>query len=494
MNKFIDLRQYLAAVESQGELQRVSGAHWDLEMGAIVELIYREGQDPKPVMVFDNIPGYPRGFRTAFGMLASTWRLATTLGLPEDETAPMQLHQNWHRRQKEIRPIAPRLVPTGPVMENTVRGADVDVLQFPVPRFHEMDGGRYIGTAHAVIQKDPDTGWVNVGTYRVMVAGRDRLALHATPGKHGNIISNKYFDKGQVMPVAIVIGLDPVLWWLACQPDTPWGMSEYEAAGGISGEPLQLITGPCSGLPFPAHAEIVIEGECHPNEYFDEGPFGEWSGYYANRGLKPVPEPVIRVQAIHYRNDPILTCSMPAVPPHTFTLMLAVADSVGIRRRLEEYGVPGIKGVWSNFSGSGGLFNVIALEQLYSGHALQAGILASQYSAEMGAFTVVVDEDIDPSDMDQVLWAMVTRTRLDRQMHVIPHCHTNSVNPAIPPEEKMRDGKKKMLTSARVVIDACRDLSWKEDWYPVARISAALREKTMQKWQAVLSGLLKRPE
>jgi UbiD family decarboxylase len=181
---------------------------------------------------------------------------------------------------------------------------------------------------------------------------------------------------------------------------------------------------------------------------------------------------------------------MPAVPPHTFTLMLAVADSVGIRRRLEEYGVPGIKGVWSNFSGSGGLFNVIALEQLYSGHALQAGILASQYSAEMGAFTVVVDDDIDPSNMDQVLWAMVTRTRLDRQMHVIPNCHTNNVNPAISPEEKMQDGKMKLLTSARVVIDACRELSWKKDWYPISRISPELREQTMQKWQAVLSGLL----
>lgn len=487
---FTDLRQFLAAVDSRGELKTVKGAAWDLEMGALVELVYREGKDPKPVMVFDDIPGYPKGFRTAFGMLASTWRLARTLGLPENETAPMQLHQNWYRRHQEIRAIAPRAVDTGPVMENTVTGAGIDVLKFPVPRFHEMDGGRYIGTAHAVIQKDPDSGWVNVGTYRVMVAGKDRLALHATPGKHGNIMTNKYFAKGMAMPVAIAIGLDPVLWWFACQPDTPWGMSEYEAAGGIMGKPFEVITGAHSGLPFPAHCEIVIEGECRPGETVDEGPFGEWSGYYANRGLKPVPEPVIRVTAIHHRNNPILTCSMPAVPPHTFTLMLAIADSVGIRSRLENYGIPGIKGVWSNFTGSGGLFNVISLEQLYSGHALQAGILASQYSAEMGAFTVVVDDDIDPSNMDQVLWAMVTRTRLDRQIHVIPHCHTNNVHPAIPPEEKMQDGKIKLLTAARVVIDACRELSWKKDWYPVSRISPEFREQMLQKWGSLFSELI----
>ncbi|MCC6474324.1 MAG: UbiD family decarboxylase [Burkholderiales bacterium] len=490
MDRFLDLRQYLAEVERHGELRTLRGAHWDLEMGALVELAYREGRDPKPLMVFEDIPGYPRGFRTAFGMLASNWRLAKTLGLPQDQVAPMQLHQNWYRRQRQIRPVAPRYVDGGPVMENSVSGPGIDMLRFPVPRFHEMDGGRYIGTAHAVIQKDPETGWVNVGTYRVMVAGPERLALHATPGKHGNIISEKYFSKGRVMPVAIAIGLDPVLWWLACQPDTPWGMSEFEAAGGITGEPLQLVTGTRSGLPFPAHAEIVIEGECHPGELAEEGPFGEWSGYYANRGLKPVLEPVIRVTAVHWRSDPILTCSMPSVPPHTFSLMLALADSVGIRRRLEEYGVPGIRGVWSNFAGSGGLFNVIALEQLYSGHALQAGILASQYSAEMGAFTVVVDDDIDPANMDQVLWAMTTRTRLDRQMLVIPNCHTNNVHPAIPPEEKMQDGKKKLLTSARVVIDACRELSWKEDWYPVSRMSPELREKTLQKWRSVLADIL----
>ena len=199
---------------------------------------------------------------------------------------------------------------------------------------------------------------------------------------------------------------------------------------------------------------------------------------------------MIRVKAVHYRNNPILACSMPAVPPHTFTLMLNIADSVSIRRRLEDYVVPGVRGVWSNFTGSGGLFNVISLEQLYSGHALQAGILASQYSAEMGAFTVVVDEDIDPSNMDQVLWAMVTRTRLDRQIHIIPHCHTNNVHPAIPPEEKMQDGRKKLLTAARVVIDACRDLSWKKDWYPVSRISPELKEKTLAKWHSLLADLL----
>ncbi|MBW1801036.1 MAG: UbiD family decarboxylase, partial [Deltaproteobacteria bacterium] len=474
-----------------GDLKRINGANWDLEMGAIVELVFREGRRPKPAMIFDDIPGYPKGFRTLFGMLGSTWRIAKTLGLPECDISPLELADSWYEKSKALAGIPPELVETGPVMENTDTGDGIDILKFPVPMFHEHDGNRYFGTAHAVIQQDPDTGWVNLGTYRIMVVDRNRLALHATPGKHGNILEyDKYYGRGKVMPIAIATGMDPVLWWLSCQTDTPWGVSEYDAAGGIKGEPIKVIKCEYTGLPVPAHAEIVVEGECHPGEFVDEGPFGEWHGYYANRGLKTVPEPVIRVKAIHYRDDPILTCSQPGAPPHTFTLMLSVADAVAIRKRLEAFGFPGIKGVWGHYTGSGGLFNVISIEQLYSGHARQVGVIASQYPAEMGAFTVVVEDDIDPSNLDEVMWAMVTRTRLERDIHIIPDCHTNNVHPAIPPDEKRSTDKPKPITSARVVIDACRDLSWKEDWYPVARMSPELRSQIREKWGTILSDYL----
>ena len=261
-------------------------------------------------------------------------------------------------------------------------------------------------------------------------------------------------------------------------------------AGSIKGGPIDVIKGPHTGLPIPANAEIVIEGECHPGEFVDEGPFGEWHGYYANRGLATVPEPVIRVKAIYHRNNPILTCSQPGVPPHTFTLMLAVGESVAIRRRLEDFGIPGVQSVWTHYTGCGGLFIVVSIKQLYSGHARQAGLIASQYPGEMGGYTVVVEEDIDPSNLDEVLWAMVTRSRLDRAIQILPDCHAYNGHPAIPPGEKRSSQKGKPLTAARVVIDACRDLSWKEDWYPISRISPELRREVMEKWKAVLSGVL----
>ncbi len=486
-----DLRDWLSKVEEYGQLFYINGAKWDLEMSSIVEIIYREGKDPKPAILFDEIPGYPKGYRTLFGMLGSTWRIAKTLGLLENQIDCLGVAENWYKKSKDIKPIPPKYVKSGPVMENIFTGEQIDVFKFPIPRFHEFDGGRYIGTAHAVIQRDPDEGWVNLGTYRVMVVDRNRLTLHAVPGKHGNILTyEKYFARKKVMPVAIAIGLDPVLWWLSCQRDTPWGVSEYDIAGGIKGEPIEVIEGPFTGLPLPANSEIVIEGECHPDEFVEEGPFGEWHGYYANRGLAKVPEPVIRVKAVYHRNDPILTCSQPAVPHHTFNLMLAVADSVAIRRRLESFGIPGIQAVWAHYTGSGGLFNVISIKQLYSGHARQVGLIASQYPAEMGAYTVVVEEDIDPSNLEQVLWAMVTRVRLDKSIHIIPDCHTNNVHPAIPPAEKRSTEKAKPLTAARVVIDACRDISWKEDWYPIARISCELKEEIIEKWGPMISQFL----
>ncbi len=487
----VDLRDWLQQIEKHGQLKKINGANWDLEMGSIVELVYREGKDPKPALLFDEIPGYPKGFRTLFGMLGSTWRIAKTLGLPEDRIDRLGITDNWYKKARELRPIPPRVVNSGPVQENSFTGNQIDMLRFPIPRFHEMDRSRYFGTAHAVIQRDPDDGWINLGTYRVMVIDGNRLALHATPGKHGNIMTyEKYFARGKVMPIAIATGLDPVLWWLSCQTDTPWGASEYDAAGAIKGEALEVIKGPYTGLPIPAHAEIVIEGECHPGEFADEGPFGEWHGYYANRGLATVPEPVIRVKGIYHRNHPILTCSQPAVPPHTFTLMLAIADSVAIRRRLEAFGIPGIQAIWAHYTGSGGLFNVISIKQLYSGHARQVGLIASQYSAEMGSYTVVVEEDIDPSNLDQVLWAMVTRSRLDTAIQILPYCHTNNVHPAIPPGEKRSTEEGKPLTAARVVIDACRDLSWRKDWYPIARISPDLQREIEGKWKSILSELI----
>ena len=463
-------------------------------MGGIAELVQAEGKEPKPLLVFDNIPGYPRRYRTLFALLGSPWRIAKTLGLAEDRVDRMSLVRNWREKSRELRLIPPRLVTSGPVQANTLTGDQVDLLRFPVPRFHELDRGRYMGTCHTVIQKDPDDGWVNLGTYRLMVVDHNRLALHVLERQHGSMIMHqKYFSRGRPMPVAIAIGIDPALWWTSCRRITPWGVSEYDYAGGIKGEPLEVIEGPHTGLPLPARAEIVIEGECHPGDLADEGPFGEWSGYYGNLGLSPVPEPVVRVKAIHFRDDPILTCEHMAIPPHDASALgVAVNQSVVIWNRLESAGIPGIKGVWCYSEAAGAqLFNVVSVEQMYAGHARDVGLLASQNS-EISRYTIVVEEDIDPSDLKQVIWALVSRSLPDRAIQILHHCGSQTSDPAISPEEKRKYRvAPKPLVASKVIIDACRPLEWKPEWYPIVRISDGLRSEILGKWQAVFTDLLK---
>src|SRR5687767_12462345 len=161
------LRGALARFDQAGELLRIDGADWKLEMGTLAEIVYREASPP--AILFDNIPGYPKGFRALSGATNSAKRLAIVLGFPEP-SHPLDVVRAYRDRMKTHQPIPPRVVKDGPVLENVVESS-IDVLKFPAPLLHEHDGGRYLGTDDLVIMRDPEQGWVNCGTYRAMVQG-----------------------------------------------------------------------------------------------------------------------------------------------------------------------------------------------------------------------------------------------------------------------------------------------------------------------------------
>ena len=476
-----DLREWLQNVEARGELKKFSGASWDLEMSSLTDILQKEKKHLMPAVLFDDIPGYPKGFRALFAQTSSTWRIAHTLGLPEDQVDRVSLMKNWRKKSKELKLIPPKFVKSAPVQENIDTGEAIDLYKFPVPMCHDLDGGRYIGTACAVLQKDPDEGWVNIGTYRGQVIDRNHMAFHAVEAQHGGAIAHKYFSRGQTMPIAIAIGVDPALYCVSSQPMTGWGVPEYDYAGGIKGEPIEVFEG-ASGLPLPAHSEIIIEGECRPGEFVPEGPFGEFHGYYANLGMKPVNEPLVRINAVYYRNNPIMTCASPSIPPHVSTLMGSTLQSMLIQDKLERMGVPGVRGVWCHEFGSGWFFNVVSIEQSYTGHPRVVGNIAALANTHSGRYTVVVEEDIDPADIEQVLWAVVTRKRPHESIDILTRCPATSTDPAIPLEEKMKyDILPKPMYSSRVVIDGCRPYEHKKDWYPIARVSPELRAEVMAK-------------
>jgi len=488
-----DLRDFIKGVDSYGELRRLNGVDWNMDMGGIAELVYHEGKQPQPALLFDSIPGYPKGYQCLFGTLSSPRRMAMAFGLPEEKTDRVTMLQNLRQKMKASSPAPPKMITSAPVDANLLTGDEVNLLKFPSPKFHELDGGRYIGTCHAVIQRDPDSGYVNLGAYRVMLVDNTRLALHILEGRHGDIIMNeKYFKRGQSMPVAVAIGIDPAL-WIATTRRIPWQESEYDYAGAIKGESIEVVKGYHTGLPLPANAEIVIEGECRPGELIDEGPFGEGCGYYANLGLQAVPEPVIHVTAIHHRDDPILTCSCPSVPPAETSTMLSFSYAAFLWDLLDAVGIAGIKDVWCPEIGHGSMLQVISLEQKYAGHSTEVGGIASLFHSIGGMlkYTIVVDGDIDPSDINQVMWAIETRTDPIRSIHITERCQTTTRDPAISPEEKRKyRAAPKPLYTSKCFIDACQPFEWKDEWYPVVRSSPELRAKILDKYGSKIKDLL----
>jgi 4-hydroxy-3-polyprenylbenzoate decarboxylase len=185
------LRGWLEQVDKMGELRKVDGAHWDAEMGGITQMLTETSRGTAPAILFDNVPGYPKGFRTLYGQLSSARRIALTLGLPLDFERKVDVVQTYHARMQDLKPLPPRFVNDGPIFENVLEGDAVDVLKFPVPRHHEKDTARFIGTADCVMTQDPDTGWYNLGAYRSQVYDGKTVGCQITEGKHGRIHRDK---------------------------------------------------------------------------------------------------------------------------------------------------------------------------------------------------------------------------------------------------------------------------------------------------------------
>jgi len=473
----VGLRDFIERAEAVGEVVHAKGVHWDLEMGALAEAFAHKRSDVRAFLV-DEVLGYPKGFRVFCGATNSARRLALTLGFPEPHSA-MDVVRAYRDRMKEHRPIPPQVVRTGPVLENVQRDDAVDLTKFPVPRLHEEDGGRYIGTDDIVVMRDPEQGWVNASTYRVQLHSKNHTGLWMSPGKQGHQIMEKYFRMGKPCPVVVSCGHDPLLHITGGQ-DVISGLSEYDYAGGHRGAPIDVILSELHGLPMPAHAEIVFEGEIHPGDKQAEGPFGEFTGYYASPQSE---QPVIRVKRVYHRNDPILSIASPMRPPSDYSYSRAIIKAGTIWDDIERAGLAGVKGVWAHEAAASRLFNVISIRQAYAGHSKQAAMLAAtcKSSTYYGRFTVVVDDDVDPTDINDVIWAMSTRCDPVKDIDVIRDMWSSPLDPMIP-----HDYPSKAYLANRAVIDACRPYERLKTYPPVARASAEVLDKVKTKFADLL--------
>ncbi|MDQ0380462.1 UbiD family decarboxylase [Amycolatopsis thermophila] len=470
----LSLRTHLDAVERFGELRHVRGAHWDLELGGIAELSYRLAAPP--AVLFDEIPGYPAGMRVLTGSTGSPRRLGRTLRLGDDlddagvVAALRGKPSRWAAAARDF-PVRP--VDDAPLLANEVPGEEVNLLEFPVPRWHEHDGGRFIGTGCFVVTSDPETGVHNGGCYRMEVADDGRtVTVAAVPGKHGAQNIQRWFEREGRAPVTVSFGHDPLLLVLG-GTEVPGGISELEYAGAVLGERVPVVSGPDTGLPIPAGSEIAIEGWLRPDHLRDEGPFGEWTGYYSGRRR---PNLAVEITRLWHRDDPVLLGAPPGKPPHDYSYMRTVMKSAMIHDELAATGVPGVVKAWAHESGGGRLFIAVSVEQRYPGHARQVAHLAAHCpaAAYMNRYVVVVDADINPADPDEVIWAMSTRSDPGQDIEVLRQTWGSRLDPLWTEGTPARN--------TRAIIDACRPFERLGSFPRVARSEPEFLREIERKW------------
>src|SRR5580704_9523322 len=387
---FGDLRGWIKALEAAGEIKEIDAeVDWNIEIGTVMRLA--QGSGDGPALIFNTIKDYGANARCRriFGCgLSSYRRVAMMLGVAPD-THPRELVRLG--RNVLNGSIPPKIVATGPVKENIVTGDDIDLYEFPSPWWNRLDGGRYLLTYGGCVTKDHDTGTMNVGIYRGMVASRNQIPILMWRAQHVGQHATSWERAGhKSMPIAVAIGWEPSLGFTGGAP-VQKGVCEYDVMGSIRGAPVELVKCETVDLHVPASAEIVIEGylQLDPAKFAMEGPFAEFTGYLA--GDKS-PKPTIRVTAITHRNDPILRGSIEGSLPGSFSenaicssiMRAATAWSV-----LERAGVPGITDVWCP-PVHAGINLLIQMKQSYRGQAKQAASAAVDWAI---AYRVNAGED-----------------------------------------------------------------------------------------------------
>ena len=452
-----DFRGFLAKLEEAGDLKRVkTEVDWDEELGTVAfEGLVRRS----PALIFENIKGYrnAHGQKVAVNFIESVNRGKVALGVPLNTPQPEVVQILRERFRKPIKPV---LVKSGACKEVVEVGSAVNLLEFPVPKIHNMDGGRYIMTWSNVITKDPKSGWVNVGTYRGMIQDEKSLGMLIEPVHHGAVHMRQWREAGhRRMPMAVAIGVDPLC--LFCSAISfPSGVAEYDMVGAMRESPLELVRCETIDLEVPADAEIILEGELtlDPKDFRPEGPFGEATGHYVS--LKDEPRPVFYVNCVTHRKDPILTtryvgASSPSVTTES-NAGIAPARTAVLWNQLVDRGVEGLKGIRS-FGGGASNVTVISIKQSYYGQAKQVAATLWGVSGG-GKVTVIVDDDVDISDLNKVMIAVANRVRPAEDVQVLKGFPGGSLDPSNHPD--ILEKTKGVGTIDRLLIDA----TWPMDW------------------------------
>lgn len=477
MKYYRDLREYIKVLDKNGKLVTIKRViNKDTELHPLVRWEFRglPEKDRKAFLFENTVDVKGRKYNTPVLVAAhAPSREVYALAMM---CQPEEIMPKWEAAQ--LHPIKPILVDSGPVQEEVHVNENLlehgGVEEFPIPiSTPGFDNAPYFSAGNWV-SKDPDTQIYNVGNYRGMVKGKSRLGMSCLFPQHMRLHWMKYKEKGlSTMPAAVVIGPTPNI-GLVATTKFPYETSEYDIAGGIAGEPVELVKCKTVDLEVPATAEIVFEGEI-PTDYLEyEGPFGEYTGYM---GMGR-PNLAFNITCITHRKKPIWNSFLSQFPPSESSLLTRVGYEATYHKFLKyDLGLPNLAEVAFHEESGGRQFCAISLKNPSQTDAWKALNGAVALMPSYGKIFIVVDDDIDPRDPDSLIWALCYRMQPDRDIRTTPGKST-SLDPSAAPPEESRKRTHFALTSG-VMINATR----KWPYPPVSLPKREFMERARQIWE-----------
>jgi len=466
-----DIKDWVKACEAEGELKRVkTEVDWNLELSHIATLNERR---KGPALLFENVKGYDIPVLTS--AFTTPKKLAITLGMPTNYSM-CELAREWMRRTTKglVKPIE---VKDGPAMEQVIEDERVNLFDFPAPWLYPQDGGRYIGTSAFLVTQDPETGWTNLGTYRMQILDEKSTGVQIIRGKHADFHLEKYKKMGRKMPAAAVIGCHP-LFFLVASTMIPAETDEYDVIGALFGEPVEVIKSDLTGLKLPAHAGIILEGEIDPDpaSFRPEGPFGEYTGYYSGKAKAELPKPWLKVKRILRQKNPIFQMTTVGKPLTDQHMIQSLNRTAALWSDLETMRVPGIQSVYIPPETTGRFWAIVSVKTMYPGHAnhVANAVIATTTGHYGLKGVIVVDADISADDMAAVWWALSVRYNPVRDTEIIKRGRSTPLDPSLPIDERE--------IVSRILIDATMPFEWKEKPQEV-KLDEEMERKVISRWQ-----------
>ncbi len=467
----MDLRRFIELCEQAGQVKRIKAeVDWNLEISHISKI----NEDKSgPALLFENIKGYDSPVFT--GAFTTAKRLSLALGKKED-LSMVEIIKEWMNLTVSMQELVPaQEVKDGPIFENILDGDKVDIFNFPAPKFYELDGGRYIGTMATMVLRDPETDNINIGVYRMGILDSKTAGVQILKGKRGDKILKKYQKAGKKMPACAIIGGDPLLLLSAAAMMTQ--TNGYDVVSTLRDQTMEIVRVPLTGLPVPATAEIVLEGEIDPDNLREEGPLGEYTGYYTDEIYHPTPKPALEVHRIYYRDNPILWETSGGRPVSDLQMFVSCIRSAMVWTDLVRMDIPGIKSVYVLPESAGQFWAIISLQQMYPGHSEQAGaaVMASNAASYSIKGTIIVDDDINADDLSRVWWALGTRYNPARGTQIFKRSRSAPLDPSCGPDDN-KD------ISSRIILNATIPFDWKIKPTEI-ELTQSIMDKVKSRWK-----------